>query len=374
MASGFFADSEVGWTELHDYQKGSFVKYNQSGRCHRIGARLLPNYNTDMQAQIQYINVDWDADRDGLADAEEALLGTSVGDVDTDADGCADGRDPKPGDGLSSTPLPLDVTCSGGICAYTTHFGNNSAIIQFTPLVHQNCTITWSHMSVNSSAPVLLKSLNRAPQEIATFIDSAVDVALSAGQTYTFLARNADFAPVVDSAMTSLVHAMSNGDLELPLAPLAYDVEDDTIDLTWLVTSSHNHSELACVIATPNATVGQVLQCSYDDGQCRTHNMTLEVADSAGNLATLDFRVHLFGGEGQELVTNGGMENLTAVGGLAGWSRYTWAGLYETGASARPTSARHAQSAQVEGLTAGRGAIYQEVSRHSHTAVAHCRS
>eukprot|EP00041_Stephanoeca_diplocostata_P029927 m.893236 g.893236 ORF g.893236 m.893236 type:complete len:1699 (+) comp23658_c0_seq4:664-5760(+) len=367
MATGYFVMPDVGWIQLQDYQAGAAVQYNHTQElCHRVGVRLLPNYNTDMRAEVEYLNVEWDADRDGLDDAVEARVGTSVDNPDSDEDGCADGADAKPLDPLSAALIPLPMACNVSSCNYTVSFSNGSTVLRFFPTVHQQCTITWPHTALNTSGPVTLQTLNRYPVEEYLFDDEDVRIELAAGLLYTFSAANADFAPVVDSAIMSLLHVMSDDVLAVPLAPLAYDVEDDTIDLVWTITSASPPSELACTIGMPNATVGHVLQCTYDTTQCRAHNVSLVVADSGGNEAMVAFTVHLLGGDGPELVHNGAMEPTASGGRLEGWSQHTWAGLYEMGPSMQPTSALHNTSAQIEGLTAGRGGVYQQVVLGAH--------
>ena len=94
----------------------------------RVGLFVDPDYQTAYQVDVQWLDVWSDADRDGLSDVEEKLIGTSPVRADSDGDGFGDWLDLLPLNPAVGA-MPLDLFCN----ASASHTATRSAGHRLSP-------------------------------------------------------------------------------------------------------------------------------------------------------------------------------------------------------------------------------------------------
>eukprot|EP00040_Diaphanoeca_grandis_P035597 m.224315 g.224315 ORF g.224315 m.224315 type:complete len:2544 (-) comp33425_c1_seq2:150-7781(-) len=353
-----------GWRSLEDYQKGTTLGVGVG--CFHVGVQLSPNYNNVISIPLNYLRLLIDNDDDNMYDHIEALLGSSPDAVDTDNDGVNDSDDPKPIDRDTSVRLPLPLACTDASITRV-QAGNGGVVLFVRNGQSGTCTLSFTHDNIGWNAKhtgAYAVDLHHDHPTRIDFTNDTLVLPVRANEDHYFQLVDGDFPPIVDTDVTQVIFE-ANTTASLSLLSLAFDFEDDAIDLVWSVESVHNASELRIAIDVINNTI----TFTEEVPECRTHDVKLRVMDSASNYANVEFALYILQpGEDAVPLLNAGFEDVGANRySLEGWKGYTWGGTYDAAVSAGNMSLTHGLSMAIEGLSKGRYGIYQTISMSKGT-------
>jgi parallel beta-helix repeat protein len=318
-----------------------------SGARLRVGVRMLNNWNDDYAVQIERIQVQSDADGDGLLDAEEEAIGTFPDLADSDADGTPDGADLSPRDARTgvATPAPLVGTAAVRLDWYR-------APTQDLFIVARNLT------GADATLDVTLDGLGATGEVVVPL--EATSLPLTAGHL-------TDTLPSFGRRLYRLPAGVSHLYPAPPAAPLVQPRQGPwTLDLSRYVLDLYGAEVLRYSLMSSDAGLsaslsGSQLTLTPTGEACGTTTLRFTVVNGLDEQTLVDLPLRTLGSAGPNLITNGGFEQVgNTAGQIPGWTYGIWSGASQLDQDTLALEGQHA--ARLQGLGTNKAAIRQTLT------------
>ena len=253
----------------------------------RVGLRMLNNWNDDYSVQIERIQIQSDADGDGLLDAEEAVIGTFPDRADSDADGVADGAEEAPRDARTQSPTPAALAGDAKVQFSWFRNADNRVFI-----VARNLT--------GATAPVALPLSGLPATSTVAAPLEGISLAVAAGQVHDTL-----------PAFGRRLYRLPAGSLLLlpapPAAPLVQPRTGPwTLDLNRYFIDLYGASPLGFSLVLSNGAglsatlTGASLSLTPTGNTCGLTTLRIKAVNGLGDEVLVDLPVQSLGSAGTE--------------------------------------------------------------------------